>query len=178
MRLVPYIHAAFVKYHREGLPPFRALVMDYPDDARTWAVDNQFLVGESLLVAPVFAGESGRSVYLPEGDWFDYWTGKQYAGKQQIQIQAPLEQIPLFVRSGTLLPLADVTLHTDDPASWRLTVNVYGSKRAPTVLYEDDGSWSPALKPVELAWDAGRGSGSLKRAGSGKYAVVQWIPIG
>jgi alpha-D-xyloside xylohydrolase len=178
MRLVPYIHAAFVKYHREGLPPFRALVMDYPDDARTWAVDNQFLVGESLLVAPVFASESGRSVYLPEGDWFDYWTGKRYVGKQQIQVQAPLEQIPLFVKSGTLLPLADVTLHTDDPASWRLTVNVYGSKPAPAVLYEDDGSWSPALTPVDLAWDADRGTGSLKRAGSGKYAVAQWIPIG
>jgi len=56
MRLIPYLHAAFVRYHREGLPPFRALVMDYPEDPGTFAVDDQYLAGESLLVAPVFAG--------------------------------------------------------------------------------------------------------------------------
>jgi alpha-D-xyloside xylohydrolase len=177
MRLIPYIHAAFVRYHRDGLPPFRALVMDHPDDPHTWAVDNQFLVGESLLVAPAFAGEPERAVYLPEGDWFDYWTGKRYGGKQQIRLQVPLEQIPIFVKSGSLLPLAEPTLHTNDPASWKLTVNVYGEKPLATTLYEDDGSWSPTLTEVQLAWDAERKSGSMKRTGSGKYEVAKWLPI-
>lgn len=177
MRLVPYIHAAFVHYHREGLAPFRALVMDYPDDVRTWGVDNQFLAGESLLVAPAFAGEPSRDVYLPEGDWFDYWTGKRYTGKQQIHIEVPLEQIPIFVKAGSLLPLAEPTLHTDDPASWRLTVNVYGEKPAPAKLYEDDGSWTPALEEVQLAWDAASKTGSLKRSGPGQYQVTEWVPI-
>ncbi len=60
MRLVPYLHAAFVRYRREGVPPFRALVMDYPGDPATWAIDDQYLVGDSLLVAPVVAGQSTR----------------------------------------------------------------------------------------------------------------------
>jgi alpha-D-xyloside xylohydrolase len=69
MRLIPYLHAAFVRYQREGLPPFRGVVMDYPDDPRTWPVDNQFMMGESLMVAPAFAGEPARGVYLPDGGW-------------------------------------------------------------------------------------------------------------
>jgi alpha-D-xyloside xylohydrolase len=177
MRLIPYIHAAFVRYHRDGLPPFRAVVMDYPNDPRTWGVDNQFLVGESLLVAPAFTGEPSRNIYLPEGDWFDYWTGKRYTGKQQIHLQVPLEQIPIFVKAGTLLPLAEPTLHTDDPASWRLTVNVYGDRPVNATLYEDDGSWSPALTEVQLAWDAERKTGSLNRTGNGKYEVAKWTPV-
>ena len=177
MRLIPYIHAAFVRYHRDGLPPFRALVMDFPGDPKTWVIDNQFLIGESLLVAPALAGEPERNVYLPEGDWFDYWTAKRHTGKQQIRLQVPLEQIPIFVKSGSLLPLAEPTLHTDDPASWHLTVRVYGDKPAPAKLYEDDGSWAPALTEVQLAWDPDRQTGSLTRSGPGKYEVVKWLPV-
>jgi alpha-D-xyloside xylohydrolase len=177
MRLIPYIHAAFVRYHRDGLPPFRALVMDFPGDPKTWVVDDQFLIGESLLVAPAFAGEPSRNVYLPEGEWFDFWSGKRIGGKQQIHLEVPLDQIPIFVKSGSLLPLAEPTLHTDDPASWRLTVHVYGEKPVATKLYEDDGSWSPALTEVQLTWDAERKSGSMARTGSGRYEVGKWLPI-
>ncbi len=177
MRLVPYIHAAFVRYHREGMPPFRALVMDYPEDPRTWAIENQFLVGESLLVAPAFAGESARDVYLPQGDWFDYWTGKRHTGKQQMRIDVPLEQIPIFVKADSLLPLAQPSLHTADAACWRLEVNAYGEKPAAAMLFEDDGSWAPALTEVRLEWDATRRAGALRRTGPGQYEVTRWIPI-
>jgi alpha-D-xyloside xylohydrolase len=177
MRLVPYLHAAFVRYHREGLPPFRGLVMDYPDDPATWPVDNQYMMGESLLVAPAFAGEPARSVYLPTGEWFDFWTGQRQAGKQRIQVKPPLEQIPIFVKAGTILPLAEPTLHTEDPASWRLLVQVYGDRPAPATLYEDDGGWNPSLAEVTLTWDAQTRSGSLKRSGGAagpRYDVAGW----
>jgi alpha-D-xyloside xylohydrolase len=151
--------------------------MDFPEDPRTWSIDNQFLVGESLLVAPAFTGEPSRSVYLPEGEWFDYWTGKRYTGKQQIHLEVPLEQIPIFVRSGTLLPLAEPALHTDDPASWRLTVNIYGDQPVPATLYEDDGTSAPTLAEVQFNWDADRKTGTMKRAGIGRYEVLKWIPI-
>ena len=180
MRLIPYIHAAFVRYHREGLPPFRGLVMDYADDPQTWPVDNQFLVGEALMVAPAFAGEPSRPVYLPAGDWFDFWSGKRYTGKQRIQVQPPIEQIPIFVKSGAILPLAESTLHTGDPGSWRLTVNVYGENPAPASLYEDDGAWAPALTELALAWDPARRSGTATRAGNAagpRYEVVAWKQI-
>ena len=129
------------------------------------------------MAAPAFAGEPARNVYLPEGEWVDFWTGKRYTGKQQIHLEVPLDQIPIFVKSGSLLPLAEVTLHTDDPASWRLTVHVYGEKPVLATLYEDDGSWSPALTEVQLTWDPGRKTGSMIRSGSGKYEVAKWLPI-
>lgn len=175
MRLVPYLHAAFVRYHRQGLPPFRALVMDWPEDPGTWAIEDQYMAGESLLVAPMFAGESGRSVYLPAGEWFDFWTGKRYPGKQKIQVQPPLEQIPMFVRSGTILPLAEPAPHTADAANFRLEVRVYGDHPAQATLYEDDGSWNPPLAPVTLTWDPAARSGAIH--GASRYKAAGWKQI-
>ena len=180
MKLVPYLHAAFVRYHREGMPPFRALVMDYPEDSMTWSIDDQFLVGESLLVAPVVGAATEREVYLPEGVWYDYWSGKRYEGKQKLKIAAPLEQIPLFVKSGTLLPLAQPTLHTADPASYRLTAYVYGTGSATSSVYEDEGSSPVALTEMRLNWDASRKAGSVHREGpppSPHYEVIEWKTI-
>ncbi|MDR3698121.1 MAG: glycoside hydrolase family 31 protein [Candidatus Sulfopaludibacter sp.] len=177
MRLIPYLHAAFVRYRSQGFPPFRALVMDYPNDPETWAVDDQYMVGESMLVAPVVAGQSTRAVYLPAGDWFDFWTGQRSAGKRRIQISPPLEQIPIYVKAGAILPLAEATLHTAGAASLRLHVQVFGNPAAPAVLYEDDGSWNPSLAAVTLSWDSDKQAGSISRSGNGtgpRYEVAGW----
>jgi alpha-D-xyloside xylohydrolase len=181
MRLIPYLHAAFVRYQRTGVPPFRALVMDHPGDPATWAVDDQYLMGEALLVAPAFGGEASRRVYLPEGEWFDFWTGAKHAGKQRIEVRPPLEQIPVFVRSGSLLALAEPSLHTEDPAGWRISVQVYGDAPAPATLYEDDGTWEPALTEVRLAWDAAAQRGAVSRAAAARgnhYEIVEWKKVG
>jgi len=180
MKLVPYLHAAFVRYHREGVPPFRALVMDHPQDPRTWAVDDQFLVGESLLVAPVVGNALEREVYLPEGEWYSYWSGQRYDGKQSIKVAAPLEQIPIFVKSGTLLPLAQPTLHTAHPASYWLTAQVYGAGPVSASVYEDEGSAPASLSEVRLSWDASGKAGSVHREGpprTPQYEVVEWKTI-
>lgn len=180
MQLVPYLHAAFVRYHREGLPPFRPLVMDVPDDVHAWPVDDQYLVGEGLLAAPMTAGQSTRSVYLPAGTWYDFWSGRRHAGGQRIDVRPPLEEVPLFVRGGTLLPLARATLHTDDPASGDLTVRAYGAADAACTLYEDDGAHAPALTEVVLSWDAARPAGAVRRAGTARpphYRVAAWTRI-
>ncbi len=175
MRLVPYLHAAFVRYHRSGVPPFRALVMDAPEDPATWAIDDQYMAGEALLVAPMFAGESGRAVYLPAGDWFDFWSGRRYGGRQRIEIQPPLEQIPIFVKSGTILPLAQPTPDTRDAGSFRLEVRVYGERPAAATLYEDDDSGAPSLAEVTLAWDPAAKTGTIR--GAARYDAVAWTPI-
>lgn len=189
MRFIPYLQAAFVRYQREGLPPFRALVMDYPDDPEVHSLSDQYLMGDSLLVAPVIVGprrgpgpapgvgahgEARRSVYLPEGDWYDFWTGEKLAGKRRINVVVPLERIPLYVKAGTVLPLAVPTLHTDDPASWQLEVRVFGDGSQPARLYEDDGSFEPALPEVRLVWNARTATGLLVREGDGRYSVKTW----
>jgi len=177
MRFVPYLHAAFVRYQQQGLPPFRPLVMDHPDDPQTWTIDNQYWMGDSLMVAPVVAGEAARTVYLPEGGWFDYWSGRRYQGKQGVKVEVPLEQVPLFVKDGTVLPLSEPALHTEAAAGWQIPATVYGSGVASTTLYEDDGELSSTPQPVELNWNPATRSGSVRRAAGNplpRYEVIEW----
>jgi alpha-D-xyloside xylohydrolase len=179
MRFVPYLHAAFVRYHREGLPPFRALVMDFPDDPQTWTVDDQFMMGAGLMVAPVVAGQPDRAIYLPEGTWFDYWTGARHDGKRSIKVTVPLEQIPLFLKEGTLLPLADASSHTGDPAARRLTVLVGGDGAGSASVFEDDEGVPPALSEVRLSWNGQ--AGAVERVGEHagpRYEIAGWRRMG
>jgi alpha-D-xyloside xylohydrolase len=180
MQLLPYLYAAYVRYRQTGAPVFRALVMDYPDDAQTWAIDDQYLAGESLLVAPVVAGEREREIYLPEGGWFDFWTGKHFTGKQRITVPAPLEQIPVFVKSGSLLPLAKPALHTGEADSYQLTAHGYGTGNLACQLYEDDGSSEPEWTTVTLGWSGDAQEGTIQRAGPKQpheYVVSTWSRI-
>ena len=183
MKFIPYLHAAFTRYHREGLPPFRAVVMDYPDDPEAQTIDDEYLMGDSLLVAPVIIGSRGgrasgqttRSVYLPDGDWYDFWTGECFTGKRRMTVNVPLDRIPLFVKAGTILPLATPTLHTDDPVSWQLTVQVYGDGTRTARLFEDDGTFSPALPEVRLEWDAAKKTGRI--TGAARYTIKEWKAV-
>lgn len=180
MKFIPYLQSAFARYYREGLPPFRALVMDYPKDSETLNIDDEYLMGDSVIVAPVVAGTKERLVYLPEGDWFDFWSGKQCHGRQHLQISVPLAQVPLFVKSGTLLSLAQPTLHTEDPASLNLDVTVYGDGSTGASLFEDDGGFTPHLTEARLAWEKGSATGQVIRtakANKGAYSVVSWRTV-
>ncbi|HZZ16918.1 MAG TPA: hypothetical protein VFE08_13260, partial [Candidatus Sulfotelmatobacter sp.] len=152
------------RYRREGLPPFRALVLDYPKDAKTWTVEDQYMIGESLMAAPVVAGQSRRSIYLPEGEWVDFWTHERHAGKQQITVDVPLDRIPLYVKGDAILPLAKAAPHTADPANYEITVYAYSSKVATATLWDDDGEI-----PQPLAWGGNGGSSN-----AGPYKVVGW----
>jgi alpha-D-xyloside xylohydrolase len=177
MQLIPHIHAAFVRYHQQGIPPFRALVMDYPGDETVRNISDQFLVGENMLVAPVVAGGDTRKVYLPEGNWYHLWTHKKYSGKQEYTINAPIEHIPVFIKSGTMLPLAKPTLYTDDPESRHLTALVFGRQVEPHLLYEDDERWNPAINEVRLIWDNKKQKGYLERVEkqiNNQYVVINW----
>ncbi len=180
MQLIPYLYAAFVRYRLEGIPPFRALVLDYPADSRTWIIDDQYLMGEDLLVAPVIAGERTREVYLPQGGWVNFWTGEKYSGESKVVVAPPLDQIPLFVKQGALLPLARVTLNTRDPAAFQLTVRKYGNACHPCVLYEDDGSVEPQFTRLTVEWTSSENAGTVTRSGpkaSAAYTVEKWESI-
>ncbi len=104
-RLMPYIlHTAEV-CAREGLPFIRPLWMHHPDDPAVWSVQDQYYLGEDMLVAPVFGGEgAARDVYLPKGGWMHWFTGERYEGARWHRVVSPLEQLPLFVREGVHIP--------------------------------------------------------------------------
>jgi alpha-D-xyloside xylohydrolase len=103
--LVPYLCAAARTAHLTGLPIMRHLFLAFPHDPRVYALNDEYLLGPDLLVAPVIApGATSRQVYLPAGTWVDYWTGAVEAGGRLVGTAAPLDRIPLFVRGGALLP--------------------------------------------------------------------------
>jgi len=108
-RLRPYLMEQMQVAHDIGTPPMRPLFFDFPDDEVCWAVEDQFMLGPDLLVAPVLhKGARSRGVYLPVGAaWSDAWTGETFEGGQQIEADAPLERIPLYLRADKKLPIVE-----------------------------------------------------------------------
>jgi alpha-D-xyloside xylohydrolase len=106
-RLRPYILEQMRVCQHDGLPPMRPVFIDFPDDPQAWQVQDAFLFGPDILVAPVTAYRAReREVYLPAGShWTDAWTGQETAGGQSVTVAAPLERIPLFLRDGADLPI-------------------------------------------------------------------------
>jgi alpha-glucosidase len=100
-----------------GVPPLRPLMLEYPADPKVLGIQDQFLFGADLLVAPVLREEMPmREVYLPAGDWFDFWTGQRLAGGGSIRVPVTLESIPIFVRGGAFLFRQPVVQHTGQMA--------------------------------------------------------------
>jgi len=180
MAFVPYLYSAFNEYRLTGTPPIRALVMDWPQDPKVRDVDDQYMFGPSVMVAPMFAGQVNRQVYLPVGDWYDFWTGQKLAGGQSITATNDQQHIPLYVKSGSLLPLAEPVEHIGADTCFQVVVRSYGPSPADFVLYEDDGT-SDAFatgqqNQLRLHWDAK--SRSVVRQGNysqpPRYRVVDW----
>lgn len=150
--LMPYIYSLAGMSWLEDRSIIRHLAFGFPEDRTVWEIRDQYLFGEGLMVCPVTepsyydrdsAKLSGRAhtrlVYLPGGcGWYDYWTEERYEGGQWIQADAPLNHIPLFVREGTILPMAEAALSVQEQKK-ELTVKVYPGRDAEFVLYEDAG---------------------------------------
>ena len=104
MSLFPYRYAAAQESARNGLPMMRALVLMHQDDPDAREAETEYYFGPDLLVAPVLSPVTERAVYLPEGNWIDYWSGARLTGRRTLAAAAPLDRIPLYVREGAILP--------------------------------------------------------------------------
>lgn len=135
MSLVPYLYAAFYTYHTEGIAPVRALISDFTWDTDASEIDDEYLLGPSLLVAPITAGKNARTVYLPQGTWYDFYTGAVYQGGFHM---ITTENIPVYVRENTVLPLARPVEHITPQTVFDITLRCYGSQGS-CCLIEDDG---------------------------------------
>jgi alpha-D-xyloside xylohydrolase len=172
MQLVPYLRAAFAKYAADGTPPFRALVLDSPGDANLAAVDDEWMIGDRMLVAPLFAGEATRKVTLPAGGWHDFWSGAPMPGPT-VTLAADTEKIPVFVKAGSVMPMARVTGSTGEPECHELSVQVYGDGSLPFSLATVSG------ETLELSWEASGKKGTAKVAGGkNPYKVTEWKAMG
>jgi alpha-D-xyloside xylohydrolase len=172
MQLIPYLRAAFALYASNGTPPFRALALDWPDVPEFAKTDDAWMVGDRLLVAPLFAGEeSGRMLTMPPGKWFDLWTGKPVSGGTLIEIPADTRNIPVFVRAGAVLPVASITGSTADPASRVLEVRIFGDGSLPFLMETSSGT-------VHITWNQATRSGAVKQTGDERYSISRWVESG
>ena len=103
-RLLPYLYAA-ARRAPDGVPLARPLVFDHPADPTTWHIDDEYMLGPDLLVAPMFKPRGSREIYLPAGAWYDFWTDRRFVGAGWITYEAELETLPLFARAGAVIPI-------------------------------------------------------------------------
>jgi alpha-glucosidase len=139
-RLLPYIYSYAWQANQTGAPIQRALAFEYQDDTTGYGQSGEYLFGQELLIAPVTAeATTTKQVYFPEGTWFDYDTGTAYAGKSSATVSAPLDTIPVFVKSGSIIPMAPAMTYTGQKPWDPITLDVYPDGDSAFTLYEDDG---------------------------------------
>jgi alpha-glucosidase len=139
-QLLPYLYSSVAQTCATGMPLIRSLWLAYPNDAKAAATDNAYLWGGSILVAPVLeAGVTHRTTYLPQGQWWDYWTNQRHEGGADVVRPVDLEVLPLYVKAGTILPVGPVKQYTQQTTSAPLTLRIYPGADGAQSLYQDDG---------------------------------------
>lgn len=157
MQLLPYIYSVFAEYRFRGIPPVRAMVLEDGFSAADTTVGgtldstenpyaialkreckDQFMVGESLLVAPLFAGESSRRVVLPRGRWYDFYTGGFAGDGEIVEVTPDSGRIPVFVKDGSIIPMLAPGERLDD-GRHKVEARYYGTKAGVVCIYDDDG---------------------------------------
>lgn len=155
-RLLPYIYSDASRVTTEGYTLMRPLIFDFPDDTDALKQDNEYMFGQSLLVCPVTdKGVSQWRVYLPENDggWYDFRTGRKY-GNGWSEVPVTIEDIPVFAKAGSILPLGPVKQHAAEKSDEPLTINVYPGADACFNLFEDDGlSVDGSSSTIPFTWD-------------------------
>lgn len=172
-QMMPYLYSAVKETCETGMPIIRAMWLHYPDDARAVGRGDQYLYGRDILVAPVFEkGATSRSVYLPRGDWYDFWTREKMEGGREITRKVDLETTPLYVRAGAIVPMGPARQYTWEKVDGPLTVWVYPGADGAFSWYEDDGTSfnfrRGEFMRVNMAWNDSRRRLTMRLANGSK----------
>lgn len=141
-RLMPYIYSLAWRVTDEDYTIQRPLVMDWRTDDKTWNIGDQFMFGPALLVNPVTKEDATRrEVYLPASPaWYDFWTGDAVAGSREIEVDAPLNRIPVYVRAGSIVPMGPEIEYADEKPAGPIELRVYTGADGSFSLYDDEGN--------------------------------------
>ncbi|NQV03196.1 MAG: DUF4968 domain-containing protein [Bacteroidia bacterium] len=142
-RLLPYIYSIFYESSQSGLPVARSMAIDYTFDPMIydWRYQNQYLFGDAFLVAPATSEQQFLKVYLPAGEWYRYSTGESYSGNNEVIVDASLNDLPVFVKAGSIIPKQSVIQYTSQKPDPILELHVYrGDQFSAFTWYEDDGN--------------------------------------
>jgi alpha-D-xyloside xylohydrolase len=179
-RLMPYIYSEAWQVSRNGSTIMRPLVMDFANDPKAVAQAYQYMFGKSMLVAPVVeASVTKWKVYLPKpGKWYEFWSGKSYNGGQVISTPAPEDEIPIFVKAGSIIPMGKLMQYTGEKSNDTLEIRIYRGSNGEFSLYEDEGDnynyekgkytvipfkWSDQLQSLTIGKLQGSYPGYLQR---------------
>lgn len=165
--LMPYIWNLAVNAHKTGVPVLRPMMMEFPDDPACRTLDMQYMLGDSLLVAPIFNDRSEAEFYVPEGIWTDYISGKKYEGGRWYRGSYDYFSLPLLVRPGTVLPVGDCDTRPDYDYTQNLTLKAYELKDGESVKVSVPSSDGETVSEVTVTMQDGalKASGSIENAG-------------
>ena len=153
-KILPDLYTAFYEHTQTGSPIIRPLVWQYQDDPKTYNINDQFMLGDHLMAAPVIhKGENSRRLYLPEGKWYGFFSDSTYTGGKEITVPAPIRAVdtynkvyshplaglPLFVQAGSVIPMQEVQQYVGEKRITNMTLRVYDGGSQKSELYEDDG---------------------------------------
>ncbi|MEQ8903975.1 glycoside hydrolase family 31 protein [Ekhidna sp.] len=180
-KLLPYIYHAFLQASEDGIPVSRSLCIDYTADPKIYESDfeNQYLFGDSILVAPLASDQRFGKVYLPEGDWYEFFTDEKLKGGVEMIREYALEHLPLFVKASTVIPVYCDTTHNSTHVGECLELHIYkGLEFSQTEYYEDDGvsfqsleghyhrrrvSYDPLVSAIKIDQAAGDYQSKIKK---------------
>jgi alpha-D-xyloside xylohydrolase len=194
-RLLPYTYSLAGGVTQAGGTIMRGLVMDFRNDAKAREIGDQYMFGPSLLINPVTTYKArSRSVYLPQSaGWYDWWTGKMFAGGQTIEAAAPYESMPLYVRAGSIIPIGPELQYTAEKPPDPLTLYVYAGAAGAFTLYEDEGlnynyergeftrtllQWDDATRTLTIGKRQGLFAGMLTQRTFEVVLISKMKPIG
>lgn len=175
-RLLPYIYTYAVTATETGIPPMRAMILEFEDDPVVHGIDSQFMFGEELLVAPILSesddgsGRVTRPIYLPEGTWFDYWTNNRYEGPTSVDYEAPLDRIPIFVREDSLLPMSPERDYVGSDCFSTLVIDGYVEDSAEFTVRDVDG-------PVDVRCERRESETVVRTSGTTKNFRIRFNGI-
>jgi alpha-glucosidase len=144
-KLLPYIYTITEETTRTGIPLMRPVFLEYPHAEEFYGDDHDFLFGPDLFVAPVVTESTdAQGVFLPPGEWYDFWTAEKHTNKDQINLHPRIDEVPLYVRAGAVVPMQPLVQYTGEKPNGPLELRLYLPSRASAnecggALYQDDG---------------------------------------
>ncbi len=172
-KFLPYLYDLCHEESQTGLPILRPLVMHYQSDRTTWECNDEYLVGDSMLAAPITEqGARARMVYLPEGIWVDYWTGERISGGQYILKEAPLDLCPIYIKGGSILPTWEDTHFIPEAGMDKLVLEYYPVASANQQLSPAENSHT-VLSPITYIHYQDNGTDFAYEAG--EYNLYQFM---
>jgi alpha-glucosidase (family GH31 glycosyl hydrolase) len=178
-RLMPYIYTYAREAAVNGTPLVRALILENQNDPKTYDAFCEYLLGKEILIAPLWSDTTFyRDIYLPEGEWIDFFNDKTYPGKQTINYHAPIDRVPIFVKAGSIIPMAPDNQHYMGEIKSPFTIHIYPKANSSFELYEDDGESYDYEKDVFSTTtfhckDNGNELMIRKEAPVGKYVIPE-----